>query len=89
MGQYKKLTNPHYIFVEINIHRSEAYGVVRINSFYFNLLIPIYDLHLIKEILMLYKHLVKTFVYTTSYGLLWVIALQLKTIITLLEGVIK
>ena len=50
---------------------------------------PIYDLHLIKEILMLYKHLVKPFVYTTSYGLLWVIALQLKTIITLLEGVIK
>ena len=60
-----------------------------VNSFYFNLLIQIYDLHLIKEILMLYKHLVKPFVYTTSYGLLWVIALQLKTIITLLEGVIK
>ena len=49
----------------------------------------VYDLHLIKEILMLYKHLVKPFVYTTSYGLLWVIALQLKTIITLLEEVIK
>lgn len=65
------------------------YGVVMVNSFYFNLLIQIYNLHLIKEILMLYEHLVKPFVYSTSYGLLWVIALQLKTIITLLEGVIK
>ena len=27
MGQYKKLTNPHYIFVEINIHRCESYGI--------------------------------------------------------------
>ena len=61
----------------------------KVIHFILNLSIPIYDLHLIKEILMLYKHLVKTFVYTTSYGLLWVIALQLKTIITLLEGVIK
>ena len=38
---------------------------------------------------MLYKHFVKPFVYTTSYGLLWVIALQLKAIIVLLEGAIK
>ena len=27
VGQYKKLTNPHYIFVEINIHRWKSYGV--------------------------------------------------------------
>ena len=38
---------------------------------------------------MLYKHLIKTFVQTTAYGLLWVIALELKAIITILEGVIK